>query len=248
VTEIAGSRPSHASHQRSRSATASSASSGRAGWRPSTSPRISSTTAKSRLELPSRQVYSTLAPIWTDLVEPVATRGFVSTHSRTGELVVLDSLNGTWRTVGISDSLSASNFSTSPDGASLAVVAARTKASESGSVYRAGAGGRRLVVGMVPVAGGAFRVLSTFATGEPEIGVSWADAGTLALSRWLDTEELPSLWRLTTTDGRLTRVATFPAACTPVTVGLGNSGRMATCRVDDFRGDIWLMTVPGVTR
>ena len=161
---------------------------------------------------------------------------------------MLDSLKGTWRTLDISDSLSASNFSASPDGASLAVVAAPSRASESGSVYRAGVGGRRLVVGTVPLSGGAFRVLSTFATGEPEIGVSWVDARTLALSRWLDTEELPSLWRLTIPDGRLTRVATIPAACTPVTVGLARAGRMATCRVDDFRGDIWLMTVPGVTR
>jgi hypothetical protein len=43
-------------------------------------------------------------------------------------------------------------------------------------------------------------------------------------------------------------VVTIPAACEPVSVSLGASGRMATCRVDDFRSDIWLMTVPGVTR
>ena len=200
------------------------------------------------LELPSRQVFTAPAPIWTDLVEPVSTRGFVSTHSRTGKLVVLDSLNGTWRPLAISDSLSAANFSASPDGASLAVVAAPNRASESGSVYRAGVGGRRLVVGIVPVSGSAFRVLNTFDTGEPEIGVSWVDAGTLGLTRWLDTEELPSLWHLTIADGRLMRVGTIPAACTPVTVALDRSGRMATCRVDDFRADIWMMTVPGVSR
>ena len=200
------------------------------------------------LELPSRQVFTARAPIWTDLVEPVSSRGFVSTDSRTGELVVLDSLSGTWRPIGISDSLSAANFAASPDGASLAVAAAAIRASETGSVYRAGAGGRRQVVGIVPVAGGEFRVLDTFATGEPEIGVSWVDSRTLSLSRWLDADELPSLWRLTIQDGRLTPMATLPAPCTPATVGLDKSGRMATCRVDDFRSDIWLMTVPGVTR
>jgi hypothetical protein len=148
----------------------------------------------------------------------------------------------------IPDSLSAANYSGSPDGASLAVVATRSRASESASIYRAGIGGRRLVVGTVPLSGGAFSVLVTFGTGEPEIGVSWEDDRTLALTRWLDTEELPSLWRLTIADGRLTRVATVPVGCTPVSIGLGASGRMATCRVDDFRADIWLMTVPGVTR
>jgi hypothetical protein len=207
--------------------------------------------AESRLEyieFPSRQVFGTTAPIWAGLVEPVSSRGFVATHDRTGELVVIDSLTGAWRTLVIPDSLSASNYSASPDGTSLAVVATPSRASESASIYRAGVGGRRLVIGTVPFSGGAFRVLGTFGTGEPEIGVSWEDARTLALTRWLDEEEMPSLWRLTVADGRLTRVATIPAACTPLSVGLGASGRMATCRVDDFRGDIWLLTVRGVTR
>lgn len=197
---------------------------------------------------PSRQVFDVPAPIWSDLVEPVSSRGFVATHSRTGALVVLDSLNGAWRTLVIPDSLSSANFAASPDGASLAVVGTPSRASESASIYRAGLGGRRLVVGTVPLSGGAFRVLSTFGTGEPEIGLSWEDDRTLSLARWLDAEETPSLWRLTIADGRLTRVATIPAACTPASIGLGASGRMATCRVDDFRSDIWLMTVPGVAR
>ncbi|HET9513074.1 MAG TPA: hypothetical protein VFO95_04020 [Gemmatimonadales bacterium] len=39
-----------------------------------------------------------------------------------------------------------------------------------------------------------------------------------------------------------------PAADRPVSIGLDPSARRAACRVDDFRSDIWLMTVPGVTR
>jgi tRNA A-37 threonylcarbamoyl transferase component Bud32/dipeptidyl aminopeptidase/acylaminoacyl peptidase len=200
------------------------------------------------IELPSRQVFTRPAPIWTDLVEPVLSRGFVSTHDGTGEVVVLDSLKGTWRTLAIPDSLNAVNFAASPDGASLAVVAVPNRASESASVYRAGLGGRRLVVGTVPLLGGAFQVLSTFETGEPEIGLRWEDDRTISLARWLDAEDTPSLWRLTIGDGRLTRVAALPVACTPVSVALDGSGRIATCRVDDFRADIWLMTVPGVSR
>jgi serine/threonine-protein kinase len=199
------------------------------------------------IEFPSRQVVNAPAPIWADLVEPGSSGDFVSTRDRTGELIVLDSLNGAWRTLVIPDSLSAANFATSPDGRWLAIVAAAKKSSEP-AAYRAGVGGRRLLVGTVPLSGGAFRVLATFPTGEPEIGLSWADDRTLALTRWPDAEETPSLWHLMIPDGELTRVATIPAACTPVSVGLGDSGRMATCRVDDFRGDIWLMMVPGLTR
>jgi dipeptidyl aminopeptidase/acylaminoacyl peptidase len=210
--------------------------------------RSESTPLIEYIEFPARQVFTIPADISENVIEPVSSRGFVGTNHRTGQLVVLDSARGAWRTLVLPDTLRAANFAASPDGASLAVVARTRRASEPASIDRAGAGGRRLVVGTVPLSGGEFRVLGTLGAGEPEIGVSWEDERTLFLVRWLNEDETPSLWRLAIADGRLTRVVTIPAACEPVSVSLGASGRMATCRVDDFRSDIWLMTVPGVTR
>jgi hypothetical protein len=90
--------------------------------------------------------------------------------------------------------------------------------------------------------------VGAFVTGEPEIGVSWENDRSLFLTRWLDADELPSIWRLTIDGGQLARVVTIPAGCVPLGITLGGAGRTATCRVDDFRSDIWLMRVPGVTR
>jgi hypothetical protein len=70
----------------------------------------------------------------------------------------------------------------------------------------------------------------------------------LYLGRWRASDERPSLWRLDPGDGNLVRIADLPADCVPTAILGADSGRKATCAVDDLRGDIWLFDVAGITR
>ena len=200
------------------------------------------------IEFPSRQVFSFPAAVWPDRVEPVAAKGFAGILPRTGMLGILDSLGGSWRSLPVPDSLSVQNLSASPDARRIAIVAVPRQAAELTPGYVASLGGRSQILGVMSVTDGALQVIRTFGTDEPEMGVSWADDRTLLLKRWPDTEDTPSIWRLTVADGQLTRVATISVACTPNTIAVAASGRTAVCRADDFRSDIWLIDAPGVTR
>jgi len=43
-------------------------------------------------------------------------------------------------------------------------------------------------------------------------------------------------------------VADMPAPCNPTSLFVGWNGRTATCVVDDFRGDAWIVNLGRATR
>jgi hypothetical protein len=48
--------------------------------------------------------------------------------------------------------------------------------------------------------------------------------------------------------GTLVRAADIPVACAPLSLVVGWNGRTATCGVDDFRGDVWVVNLGQATR
>lgn len=101
---------------------------------------------------------------------------------------------------------------------------------------------------MVALTGDEVRLVGALDPEEPNPEVSWSRDGTLFLGRWLPTDGMPSIWRLSLDAGRLSRVADLPAACTPQSIRVSADGRAAACAVEDFRSDIWFVDVHGVRR
>jgi hypothetical protein len=147
--------------------------------------------------------------------------------------VVADSLGGAWKLVPLPDSLQVITFDASADGRR--------------AVFLGQAGDHRLVV-VTGLSGEGMHVVATLPTDEPRPGVTWGAGDTLYLSRWLDADETPSLWRVLASGGGLTRVAVLPVSCFPISIRVSLHAPRAVCALGDFRGDIWVYRVPGVAR
>jgi hypothetical protein len=200
------------------------------------------------LEFPSGRAAGGSADIDDDVVVPVPPRGFLA-RSSAGSLAALDSLGGAWHVLPIPDSLQVSRFDVSPDGTKAAFVAATSRASvETGNTDRTRVGRRTLLVGVVALTGDEVRIVGALDPAEPTPGLTWSRDGAVYMGRWLPTDGMPSVWRLSLDTRRLSRVVDLPAACTPESIRISAEGRASACAVHDFRSDIWLLDIAGVTR
>jgi hypothetical protein len=184
------------------------------------------------MELPSGRLRSAMAAVTGNYVMPVGPSGLLSLGPG-GVPVVADSLGGAWRAIPWPDSVQVTDFDGSPDG-HQAVFVGSTR-------------GRWLVV-VSGLSREGMRVLAALPADEPGPGSNWGQGDTIYLSRWLDTDNSPSLWRLRATGGDLTRVAALPIPCELRSLWVSLRARQAACEVNDFRYDIWVYRVPGVGR
>ena len=182
------------------------------------------------IEFPSRKVTRFDSPTITSNIWPIGNRGFLDVRADGRALMVADSMGGAWRAIALPDSLTDIVVAPNPDG-KLAAFLATTP--DGATVF-----------GTVPIAGGAFRVLSRF---EHEPGTPvliWDREGTIYMPRWLAADERPSLWKIAEATGAATRVVTIPAPCDPGSVFVAMAHHMAACLVRDYRSDVW--TIDGV--
>jgi dipeptidyl aminopeptidase/acylaminoacyl peptidase len=189
------------------------------------------------MELPSRQISVFPTEAASNLVNPLGSHGFLAFDASGAALIVLDSVGSTWRRLDVPESLVVIDAAPSPDGTEVMVIAESDHS--AGSVF---------TVGFVSIETGDTRIVRSLEPDEPAPGLTWDRSGSTYLGRWLPDEDYPSVWRLRRSDGRLVRVAALPAFCTPGRISVGGQGTMASCAVADFRGDIWLLDVPGIGR
>jgi Tol biopolymer transport system component len=188
------------------------------------------------LELPSRQVESREVTSSGDLDWPVGRRGILR-FGASGNLVILDSLEGPERALGIPDSLTVFNFAPAPDGERVAFLAGVRPFPS-----------RVVLFGTVSLDGQEIRILKEFKSDEAFPSLTWDRDGGIYLGRWLWADAAPSIWRMTAAGNDLVRVATLSAPCTPGTVVVAAGGRAAICQVEDNRSDIWIVEGIGLGR
>ena len=182
------------------------------------------------IEFPSRKVSRYDSPTITSSIWPIGNRGFLDVRADGRALMVADSMGGAWRASALPDSLADIIVAPNPGG-TLAAFLATTP--DGATVF-----------GTVPIAGGAFRVLSRLGQEPVTPVLIWDRDGTIYMARWLAADERPSLWKIAETTGVGTRVVTIPAPCDPGSVFVAMAHHMAACLVRDYRSDVW--TIDGV--
>jgi Tol biopolymer transport system component len=199
---------------------------------------VNSVLLMQQMDVQSRRV--TGAPMTRDnRAIAVPPRGFIVLSDR-GALTHLDSMGAAPRALTNPDSVSVVSFTIAPDGVTALFVGVKQGAVDAtASVF----------VGGVSVRGGAIALLSTI--GEPRGPAPELSAtldGRVFISRWLPGDARPSLWQMPLSGGSLVRVAEMPAACATVSLFVGWSGKTATCVVDQYRGDVWIVDLGRATR
>jgi tRNA A-37 threonylcarbamoyl transferase component Bud32/dipeptidyl aminopeptidase/acylaminoacyl peptidase len=200
------------------------------------------------MELPSGRLRSEIAPISMNWLEPLGRTGILAHSLDGGALVTADSFGAAWRRLPVPDSVTVLGISGDADGRRIALVEALGRLATSDTPVEKAQTGLQQVIAVLSLPSGDTRIVQPLSATEPGPGISWTQGDTVYVARWLDGDAAPSLWRLSVTSGAFSRVATFPVACTPMDVSVGRHGRMASCEIADFRSDVWLYRVPGVTQ
>ncbi len=190
------------------------------------------------MDVKSRRVIT--APMASGAVfVPVPPRGFLLVSER-GALAHIDSLRGVGRPLTNPDSVGIVSFAIAADGLTAVFVGEQSAQTDwTAEVF----------VGRISIRGGAITRLHTFAQplGLPP-AVSLGSDGTVFISRWIPGEKRPSLWQMPLSGGSLARMADMPAGCNSLSLLVGWNGRTATCVVEDYRGDAWLVNLGRATR
>jgi tRNA A-37 threonylcarbamoyl transferase component Bud32/dipeptidyl aminopeptidase/acylaminoacyl peptidase len=184
------------------------------------------------MEIPSGRVRSAMAEVSGGTVVPLGATGLLTLRGD-GAPVLADSLGGAWKPVPVPDSIGVITFDASADGRRAVFL---------------GQAGDHPLVAVTGLSGEGMHVVATLPADEPGPAVTWGAGDTLYLSRWLDADPTPSLWRILASGGNLTRVAVLPVSCRPTSIRVSLHAHRAACTVGDFRGDIWVYRVPGVTQ
>jgi dipeptidyl aminopeptidase/acylaminoacyl peptidase len=176
------------------------------------------------LELPSRRIMSRESGAFPSRAVPLGTHALVG-YSPTGRgLAVLDSLRATiWRPLPIPDSHAIFTFAPSPDGEEIAFL---TRTGVATNLFT------------LSLDRSTLQLVHSFPD-EGTTALAWNKEG-IHVGRWLPSDELPSLWRVTES-GKLTRVASLTAPCAFTDgLALAAASRVAACSVLDNRSDIWV--------
>jgi hypothetical protein len=184
------------------------------------------------LELPSRRPSSRDAGALALNVWPIAATGYLDHGPDGHSLLVLDSLNGKWRTINSSDSIEIVDYAPSPDGTRAALLVSIP----SGHA-----------VGITSLQAWTFRVVTRLEQADgPPGAIIWDPDGNIYLSMWRPADDAPSLWRVTESGGRPVRIAAMPSTCVMVSLTLSARARIGACVGSDRRSDIWV--VEGIGR
>jgi Protein kinase domain/WD40-like Beta Propeller Repeat len=184
------------------------------------------------MELPSGRVRSAMTTVTAGYVAPVGASGLL-TQAPGGPPVVADSLGGAWKATPWPDSIEVMRLDASADGRRLVFL---------------GRAGARWLVMVSGLSGEGMRALAALPADEPLPGAQWGQGDTIYVSRWRDTDNSPSLWRLSANGGDLTQIRALPVPCGLGLLSVSPRARRAVCEVNDFRYDIWVYRVPGVSR
>jgi hypothetical protein len=111
-----------------------------------------------------------------------------------------------------------------------------------------GRAGTRWLAMVSGLSGEGMRALAALPADEPLPGAQWGQGDTIYVSRWRDTDNSPSLWRLSANGGDFLRIAALPVPCRLGWGSVSPRARRAVCEVNDFRYDIWVYRVPGVSQ
>jgi hypothetical protein len=187
------------------------------------------------LEFPSRRVLR-LGKALPRAAIPVGTDEFLVPGD--GEILWVDATNATRSRIDFPDSLEYVAATASLSGDSVVVLAWLNFRPQPETWAL-------LLVLRQP---GTVRLVNRLTPGEPDPSVSWLGDGAVYLGRWLDAEPTPSLWRMAPGGGPILRVASLPEPCHPPAITVAAGGTVAACGSDDFRRDVWLFDVAGVTR
>jgi tRNA A-37 threonylcarbamoyl transferase component Bud32/dipeptidyl aminopeptidase/acylaminoacyl peptidase len=193
------------------------------------------------MEFPSRRVLVDTSSAKLAAVIPVVPDALLAQRDEDGVLMLKPTTDGAWTPMPLPDSISVVSFAASPDGTQLAFAGFATSASDDATRGLAPARERRPMLGFVPLPGGAVRMAGVLAPDEPAPTLSWDRDGSLYLARALPTDVAPSIWRMSTKDGALSRLGDLADACMLSSIMVGALGHTAVCLAEDLRSDIWLI-------
>ena len=151
------------------------------------------------------------------------------------DIALTDGISGASKLLSIADSLQLLRGGTlSPDEQELAV----TTRTPTG-----------FVLGAVSLATGRFRSLTPIAAALQSSKLSWARDGSIYFGAWEAGARAPSLLRVNaTTGGAPQRVMTLPSHCAILSISVATAAPRGVCMAEDYRGDLYLATIPGVMR
>ena len=105
------------------------------------------------------------------------------------------------------------------------------------------------IIGVVSLDAWRFRPLARFPRRAWLTGLTWARDGFVYFAEWSTTESAPVLRRVSAaTGGPPQRVMALPARCNVAKVVVAIGAPRGVCDFGDFRGDVYLGTVPGLGR
>ncbi|WP_411279231.1 hypothetical protein [Gemmatimonas sp.] len=182
-----------------------------------------------------RVLRRTAEPTGQEARLPRAMNGLVTVGIAGHDIALTDGTSGANKILPIADSLQLLRGGTlSPDEQELAVTV-RTPTG--------------FLLGAVSLATGRFRALTPIPAVLRSSKLSWSRDGFIYFGAWESGARAPSLLRVSgTAGGAPQRVMTLPSHCAISSISIATAAPRGVCMAEDFRGDIYLATIPGVMR
>ncbi|WP_309670861.1 protein kinase [Gemmatimonas sp.] len=185
------------------------------------------------LDVPQRVVRK-LTTYQPNIPVPIAETGMVDLRLNGDSLVVFTERTAAPLYIVVPDSMRIVSLVIGPDEREAAVVAS--------------SGGNSVLGVLVLSAGWNFRPLVRFTQAAPSTYLSWTTSGSIYFARWSTAAAAPVLYRVASSGGAVTPVMSVPPRCWVQTVAVARAAPVGTCQTHDFRSDVYLLSVPGVTR
>ncbi|MEO7520343.1 MAG: protein kinase [Gemmatimonas sp.] len=149
-------------------------------------------------------------------------------------LALLDSTGHVVRELKAPDSVAITRFTISPDEKQVAMLLST---------------GGQIVLGVTSVDHWEWRELKSFGTAINSAHLNWSRDGSIYFARWMSGDPGPTLWRQSSRGGSTPTLAMrLPPRCWIESVVIATATPIGACLVIDSRSDIWLASVPGVSR
>jgi hypothetical protein len=164
---------------------------------------------------------------------PFGAHSFVDRAERGNGLVIRDD-SGKVRTLFAPNSVRVFRLTVSPDGRSAAVLA-----SVNGTT----------TIGIVSLSAWDFRSIAVMPPAPFRATLTWSTDGGIYFAGWVPGSTAPTLFRVATSGGAgLVPVMSVLPRCWVASIVVAVNAPRAVCQTHDWRSDIYLATVPGLTR
>ncbi|MBY0489260.1 MAG: protein kinase [Gemmatimonadaceae bacterium] len=170
---------------------------------------------------------------WPRRVVPFGASGLAAIGRDYQSLMVLDSTKAMVRTVRAPDSLRVVKHTVSPDGRSAALLVSTPTGS---------------AIGVSSLARWDFRPLVLYSGSLANTTLSWTKDGWVYYGRW--EPRGPALYRVNATGTVQSpeRVMSVPAQCRVESIIVATGSAVGACVASQYRGDVYLAAIPGLTR